>query len=48
MFLTDRKARPSVALVDAAPSRTSRARLPYRRAAEAFEQHTTDLPGGPV
>ncbi|MFD8564786.1 hypothetical protein ACFV1N_46615 [Streptosporangium canum] len=46
MFLTDRKARPSVALVDVHP-RTSRARLSYRRAAEVFEQHTTDLPGGP-
>ena len=46
VFLTDRKARPSVALVDVDP-RTSRARLSYRRAAEVFEQHTTDLPGGP-
>jgi integrase/recombinase XerC/integrase/recombinase XerD len=46
VFLTDRKARPSVALVDVDP-RTSRARLSYRRAAEVFEQPTTDLPGGP-
>nr|BFE37814.1 hypothetical protein GCM10010200_100650 [Actinomadura rugatobispora] len=46
VFLTDRKARPSVALVDVAP-RTSRARLSYRRATEVFGQHTTDLPGGP-
>ena len=46
MFLTDRKARPSVALVDVDP-RTSRARLSYRRTAELFEEHTTDLPGGP-
>ncbi|GAA3803666.1 hypothetical protein GCM10022226_24320 [Sphaerisporangium flaviroseum] len=46
LFLTDRKARPSVALVDVDP-RTSRARLSYRRAAEVLEQHTTDLPGGP-
>ncbi len=46
VFLTDRKARPSVALVDVDPS-TSRARLSYRRAAEVFELHTTGLPGGP-
>jgi integrase len=46
VFLTDRKARPSVALVDVDPA-TRRARLSYRRAAELFEQHTTDLPGGP-
>lgn len=46
VFLTDRRARPSVALVDVDP-RTSRARLSYRRAAEVFKQHTTDLPGGP-
>ncbi len=36
VFLTDRKARPSVALVHVDPS-TSRARLSYRRAAEVFD-----------
>lgn len=46
VFLTDRKAKPSVALVDIDPT-TGRARLSYRRAAELFELHTTDLPGGP-
>lgn len=46
VFLTDRKARPSVALIDVDPA-TGKARLSYRRAAELFEQHTTDLPGGP-
>lgn len=46
VFLTDRKARPSVALADVDPI-TGRARLSYRRAAELFERHTTKLPGGP-
>ncbi|MEV4383514.1 hypothetical protein [Streptosporangium sp. NPDC049644] len=40
VFLTDRKARPSVALVDVDP-RTSRARLSYRRAAEVFDTSPT-------
>lgn len=46
VFLTDRLARPSVALVDVDPT-TGRARLSYRRAAEVFEFHTAELPGGP-
>lgn len=46
VFLTDRAARPSVALVDIDPT-TGKARLSYRRAAELFEAHTTGLPGGP-
>ncbi|MBV8541588.1 MAG: hypothetical protein JO364_16720 [Pseudonocardiales bacterium] len=45
-FLTDRKARPSVALVDV-DSPTGKARLSYRRAAELFRAHTTGMPGGP-
>lgn len=46
LFLTDRKAKPSVALVDVDPN-TGRARLSYRGRRKLFEQHTTDLPGGP-
>jgi integrase len=46
VFLTDRRAAPSVALVDVDPA-TGRARLSYRRAAQLFEEHTTVLPGGP-
>jgi integrase len=46
VFLTDRAARPSVALVDVDPS-TGKARLSYRRAAEVFEAHTAGMPGGP-
>jgi integrase/recombinase XerC/integrase/recombinase XerD len=46
VFLTDRKAKPSVALIDIDPI-TGRARLSYRRAAELFERHTAELPGGP-
>ncbi|MFV9458055.1 tyrosine-type recombinase/integrase [Rhodococcus sp. NM-2] len=46
VFLTDRRAKPSVALADVDPS-TGRARLSYRRAAELFEIHTADLAGGP-
>ncbi|WP_063042381.1 tyrosine-type recombinase/integrase [Nocardia grenadensis] len=46
VFLTDRKARPSVAAVDVDPS-TERARLSYRRAAELFEEHTAVFGGGP-
>lgn len=46
LFLTDRRAKPSVALADIhQPS--GRARLSYRRAAELFEHHTAALPGGP-
>lgn len=45
VFLTDRRAKPSVALVDVDQA-TGRARLSYRRAAELFETHTT-VAGGP-
>lgn len=46
VFLTDRKARPSVAKNDVDPS-TGRARLSYRRAAELFEAHTSNYDDGP-
>lgn len=46
VFLTDRKARPSVATNDVDPG-TGRARLSYRRAAELFEAHTASFDGGP-
>ncbi|WP_239003558.1 tyrosine-type recombinase/integrase [Nocardia panacis] len=46
LFLTGRKAKPSVALVDVDPT-TQRARLSYRRAAELFDEHTTKMAGGP-
>jgi integrase len=46
VFLTDRAARPSVALADVDRT-TGKARLSYRRAAELFEAHTTGMPGGP-
>jgi integrase/recombinase XerC/integrase/recombinase XerD len=46
VFLTDRKARPSVARADVDPS-TGRGRLSYRRAAELFEIHTSGFDGGP-
>jgi integrase len=46
VFLTDRKARPSVAKNDIDPS-TQRARLSYRRAAELFEDHTEHYDDGP-
>ena len=46
LFLTDRKARPSVARKDIDPS-TGRARLSYRRAAELFETHTQRFDDGP-
>jgi integrase/recombinase XerC/integrase/recombinase XerD len=46
VFLTDRKAKPSVALVDVDPT-TGRARLSYRRAAELFDERTTEVEGGP-
>lgn len=46
VFLTDRKARPSVATNDVDPS-TGRARLSYRRAAELFEAHTESFDDGP-
>jgi integrase len=44
VFLTDRKARPSVALADVDPT-TGCARLSYRRAAELFEEHTVRVLG---
>ncbi|MDV7102460.1 site-specific integrase [Gordonia amicalis] len=43
LFLTDRRARPSVARNDVDPV-TGRARLSYRRAAELFEAHTDRPP----
>ncbi|MCX4099246.1 tyrosine-type recombinase/integrase [Nocardia sp. alder85J] len=46
VFLTDRKARPSVAKNDIDPS-TGRARISYRRAAELFEAHTDHYDDGP-
>jgi len=46
LFLTDRKARPSVATSDVDPF-TQRGRLSYRRAAELFEAHTADFDDGP-
>jgi len=46
LFLTDRKARPSVSTLDVDPT-TGRARLSYRRAAELFDSHTAGLDGGP-
>jgi hypothetical protein len=46
LFLTNRKARPSVARNDIDPS-TGRARLSCRRAAELFETHTERYDGGP-
>lgn len=46
LFLTDRKARSSVARNDVDPP-TGRARLSYRRAAELFEAHTERFDDGP-
>lgn len=46
VFVTDRKARPSVAAGDIDPV-TGRARLSYRRAAELFETHTSGYDDGP-
>ncbi|MFD3508542.1 tyrosine-type recombinase/integrase [Nocardia sp. NPDC058666] len=46
LFLTDRKARPSVATNDIDLS-TGRGRLSYRRAAELFEAHTQHFGDGP-
>ncbi|WP_245546990.1 tyrosine-type recombinase/integrase [Nocardia brevicatena] len=46
LFLTDRKAKPHVAVTDTDPG-TGRARLSYRRAAELFEENTTGFTGGP-
>lgn len=44
VFLTDRRARPSVAVADIDPT-TGCARLSYRRAAELFEEHTVRVLG---
>lgn len=46
VFLTDRKARPTVASNDI-DTVTARARLSCRRAAELFEEHTAAFDGGP-
>lgn len=46
LFLTDRRARPTVASNDVDP-KTGRARLSYRRAAELFETHTAHYDDGP-
>ncbi|MGQ4601379.1 tyrosine-type recombinase/integrase [Nocardia sp. R6R-6] len=46
LFLTDRRARPSVAINDIDPV-SGRARLSYRRAAELFETHTAVFDDGP-
>ncbi|MFC9432408.1 tyrosine-type recombinase/integrase [Nocardia sp. NPDC057030] len=46
LFVTDRKARPSVASNDVDPA-TGWARLSYRRAAELFEAHTARFDDGP-
>ncbi|WP_327151563.1 tyrosine-type recombinase/integrase [Nocardia sp. NBC_01329] len=46
VFLTDRKARPGVAVNDIDKT-TLRGRLSYRRALELFEQHTSEFARGP-
>ena len=46
LFLTDRKAKPSVAKTDTDNS-TGRARLSYRRAATLLEEHTEGMRRGP-
>ncbi|MGW4070223.1 site-specific integrase [Nocardia grenadensis] len=46
LFLTNRKAKPSVAKTDVDPS-TGRARLSYRRAATLLEEHATGMRRGP-
>lgn len=46
LFLTDRRARPSVARTDVDPI-SGCARLSYRRAAELFETHTEHMTRGP-
>ncbi|MBF6137832.1 site-specific integrase [Nocardia otitidiscaviarum] len=46
VFLTDRKAKPGVAVGDIDPS-TLRGRLSYRRALELFEHHTGGFARGP-
>ncbi|MEU4341814.1 site-specific integrase [Nocardia sp. NPDC023852] len=46
LFLSDRKAKPSVALADVDLG-TGRARLSYRRAAELFDEATAAVAGGP-
>lgn len=47
VFLTERRARPSVALADVDPD-SGRARLSYRRAAELFEEHALQVLGEKV
>ncbi|WP_067893595.1 tyrosine-type recombinase/integrase [Nocardia vaccinii] len=46
VFLTDRKAKPGVAVDDIDPT-TLRGRLSYRRALELFEHHTSGFTRGP-
>ncbi|MBC7301035.1 MAG: site-specific integrase [Nocardia sp.] len=46
VFLTDRKAKPGVAVDDIDPA-TLRGRLSYRRALELFEEHTAEFARGP-
>ena len=46
VFLTDRKAKPGVAVDDIDPSMLC-GRLSYRRAAELFERHTSEFNRGP-
>ncbi|WP_316250501.1 site-specific integrase [Tsukamurella columbiensis] len=46
VFLTDRKAKPGVAVDDVDPA-TLRGRLSYRRALELFEEHTAEFARGP-
>lgn len=47
VFLTERRARPSVAVADVDPT-TGCARISYRRAAELFEEHTVRVLGEKV
>ncbi|MQY22040.1 tyrosine-type recombinase/integrase [Nocardia macrotermitis] len=46
VFVTDRKAKPHVAVADTDPG-SGRGRLSYRRAAELFEDNTAGFTGGP-
>jgi integrase/recombinase XerC/integrase/recombinase XerD len=46
LFVTDRRAKPSVALADVDPA-TQRARLSYRRAAALFTEYTRSMKRGP-
>ncbi|MCX0275167.1 site-specific integrase [Nocardia zapadnayensis] len=46
LFLTDRRAKPHVAVADTDPG-TGRGRLSYRRAAQLLEENTAGFTGGP-